>query len=242
MKKALFYLFLFIVIVILVVFFSWNHLPTWISNKLSAKTKVKVSIEKIGLSRDTLAIDKIYVGNPPGYTKTPRALSVRTLDANVPLTRFLDKDIVIDKMNMDKIYLGLEFDSKGSKKGNWTTIMRNLKKSNAADRKKEKKSEAKTVLIKRLYLTDITAVLAYKSGEKGRTIKVKQLELKNISSEGGIPTAQLMDIIISEFLKDLFSKEGIQNMLDGVIPGGSSNGGGFQHPIKKLFSAATGEN
>ena len=50
---------------------------------------------------------------------------------------------------------------------------------------------------------------------------IKRLELNNISSEGGIPTAQIMDIIMSEMLRNVFSKEGLQNMLEGILsPGG----------------------
>ncbi len=64
---------------------------------------------------------------------------------------------------------------------------------------------------------------------------IERIELTNISSEGGVPTSQIMNIVMHETLRNIFSKEGLQNMLDGVLNPGDS-GGGVMNTLKGLFS------
>lgn len=238
MKKALIIIFGLIIILILACILVWNMLPTIVSYKLSKYAGVSVTISDIRISPDHLKVDGIRVGNPSGYSKTPRALSVDDLYASVPITRFLDDRIVIDEMTMDDVYIGLEFDSPNSKSGNWTTIMNNMSKFTSADKEEaKKKGKTTSVLIKRLVITDLQIELAYKTG--GKTNKklrpIDRIELTNISSEGGIPTAQIMNIIMQETLRNIFSKEGLQNMLEGILNPSDSDGG-VMNTLKGLFS------
>jgi hypothetical protein len=197
-----------------------------------------VTISDIRLSSDHLKVDDIRVDNPKGYSKTPRALSVDDLSASVPLTRFFDDRIVIDELNMDDVYIGLEFDAPDSKTGNWTTIMHHMSQS-ASDDKERAKKDGKTtsVLIKRLVITGLQIELAYKTGGKPnkKLRPIDRLELTNISSEGGIPTAQIMNIIMQETLRSIFSKEGLQNMVEGIVNPNDASGG-VMNTLKGLFS------
>ncbi|QVL57058.1 MAG: AsmA family protein [Simkaniaceae bacterium] len=238
MKKMLIIIFGLIVILCLAGILLWNMFPTIISHKLSKQAGVSVTISDIRASLDTLKVDGIRVGNPSGYSKTPRALSVDDMKVSVPLTRFFDKNIVIDEMTMDDVYIGLEFDSPNSKKGNWTTIMNNMSQSSKEESEKAKaKGETTTVLIKRLVITDLQIELAYTTGGKAnkKLRPIDRIELTNISSEGGIPTAQIMNIVMQETLRNIFSKEGLQNMLEGVL-NPSDSGGGVMNTLKGLFS------
>jgi len=238
MKKALIIIFGIIVVLILGGILVWNMLPTIISHKLSKEAGVSVTIGDIQVSPSSVRVDSIRVGNPPEYKKTPRALSVDELGINVPLTRFFDDNIVIDEMTMDDVYVGLEFASSRSKNGNWTTIMNNMSKSTSDEKAKAKKSGKSTsVLIKKLIITDLKIELAYKTGGKAnqKLRPIDRIELTNISSEGGIPTSQIMNIVMQETLRNIFSKEGLQNMLEGVLDP-SDSGGGVMDSIKGLFS------
>lgn len=238
MKKALIIIFGLIVVLCLAAILVWNMFPTIVSHKLSKRAGVSVTISDIRLSPSMIKIDGIRVGNPAEYSKTPRALSVDDMRINVPLSRFLDKRIVIDEMTMDDVYVGLEFDSPNSKKGNWTTIMNNMSQSTKEDSNKAKaKGKTTSVLIKHLVITDLQIELAYKTGGKvNRKLRpIDRIELTNISSEGGIPTAQIMNIIMQETLRNIFSKEGLQNMLEGVL-NPSDSGGGVMNTLKGLFS------
>ncbi len=238
MKKALIIIFGIIVVLILGGILVWNMLPTIVSHKLSKQAGVSVTIGGIQVSPSTVRVDSIRVGNPSEYKKTSRALSVKELGINVPLTRFFDDNIVIDEMTIDDVYVGLEFDSPKSKNGNWTIIMDNISKSASDEKDKAKKAGKSTsVLIKKLIITDLKIELAYKTGGK-LTQKLRPIgwiELTNISSEGGIPTSQIMNIVMQETLRNIFSTEGLQNMLEGVLdPSGS--GEGVMDSIKGLFS------
>lgn len=251
MKKTMIIVFGLIVVLCLAAVLIWNMFPTILSHKLSKRAGVSITLSDIRLSPGRIKVDGIRVGNPSDYSKTPRALSVGDMVVNAPLTSFLDKKIVIDEMTMDDVYIGLEFDSPTSKNGNWTTIMNNISKSTKEDSDKAKaKGKTTSVLIKRLVITDLQIELAYKTGEKpNRTLRptnrvelknrklrpINRIELTNISSEGGIPTAQIMNIIMQETLRNIFSKEGLQNMLDGILTPQDS-GGSAMNTLKGLFS------
>lgn len=236
MRKTLIIIFGVIVVLVLAAILVWNMLPSIVSRDLSKRTKVSVSIGAFGITPSSLKVDRIRMGNPPGSILKD-ALSIDEVKVSVPLTRFFDDNIVIDLMTMDDVYLGLEFESQRSTKGNWTTIMQNLKESTSSDKKKAQDTGKSTsVLIKKLIITDLQIELAYRSDRKVRKLRpIEKIELDNISSEGGLPTAQITDIIMSEMLKEVFSKEGLQNMLQNVLPGGDS-GGGVQGVFKGLFS------
>ncbi|MEM7174904.1 MAG: hypothetical protein AAF443_03105 [Chlamydiota bacterium] len=237
MRKFLIITFSIIVVLVLVGIIGWNALPSWVSSALSKRAKVPVSIGSIRFLSPGVEVKNIRIGNPPNSI-LPHALQVATLQVNTPLTRFFDDRIVIDLMTMNDVYLGLEFQSQGSTKGNWSTIMSNLKQATKTEKTAaEKKGKTTSVLIKKLIITNLNIDLVYRTGDRRvRKLKpIRRLELNNISSEGGIPTAQIMDIIMSEMLRNVFSKEGLQNMLDGLLPSGG-NSEAIQDSIKGLFS------
>ena len=237
MRKFLIIACSFIVALVLIGIIGWNTLPSWVSKALSKRAEVPVSIGSIHLLSPGVAVKRIQVGNPPNSI-LPYALQVATLQVNTPLTRFFDDRIVIDLMTLNDVYLGLEFESQGSTNGNWSTIMRNLKQSTGKEKATaQEKGKTTSVLIKKLIITNLNIDLVYQRGDRRvRKLKpIKRIELNNISSEGGIPTAQIMDIIMSEMLRNVFSKEGLQNMLDGVLsPGGKADS--IQGSLKGLFS------
>ncbi len=238
MKRILIIIFGIIVVLILGGILVWNMLPTIVSHKLSKQAGVSITIGSIRASPSTVRVDMIHVGNPPEYAKTPSAFSVKELGIDVPLTRFFYDNIVIEEMTMDDVYVGLEFDSPKSKNGNWTTIMNTMSKSTSDEKDKAKKTGKSTaVLIKKLIITDLKIELAYKTGGKtNRNLRpIDRIELTNISSEGGIPTSQIMNIVMQETLRNIFSKEGLQNMLEGVLDP-SDSGKSVMDSLKGLFS------
>ena len=218
---------------------AWAMIPTIASHKLSKAAKVSVSIGDFHLTKSEISIDNIQVKNPSGYNKIPKALSVKTFSiVNTPISNYLDDDIIIDEINLDDIYLGLEFDSPKSTKGNWGTIMNNISQNTDQEKTKAKnKGKTKTILIKKLVITNLQVELAYKKGNQpNRQLRpIDQIELTNISSEGGLPMNQIMNIVMQETLRNIFSKEGLQNMLEGVLdPNESSKG--IMNTLKGLFS------
>ncbi|MEX0961821.1 MAG: hypothetical protein WDZ28_03070 [Simkaniaceae bacterium] len=217
MGKLIKWLLLLFVILFILAFFAWNMLPTWVASTLSKRAGVTVSIGDLRPDLHSITIDNFYVGNPRGRV-LPRALFVQRTFAKVPITEFLNQDIVIPYMNLQNIYVGVEFDNRNSQRGNWTQIMGTLSQS-VGPKTKDKRNQHRTVLIQRLLLENLNIELAY-TNERGKTTRLKpiqRIELKNVSSEGGIPTAQIMDIIIKQALREIFSIENLQNMLQNIL-------------------------
>lgn len=238
MKKVLLIIFSVIVALCFAGILVWNILPNIISHKLSKTAGVTVSIEDIKFSSSSIEVDTIHVHNPKGYHKTKRALSVGTLTVDIPFSHFFDNKLVINEMTLDDVHIGLEFDSPKNPQGNWTTIMNHMSSSTTKEKNKAKDTDKTTsVLIKTLVITDLKIELAYKTGNKANH-KLRTLDkivLNNISSEGGLPANQIMNIVLQETLRNIFSQEGLQNMLEGILnPNQSENN--VIDTLKGLFS------
>lgn len=206
-----------------------------IASRLSKTLQVAVQIGDMDFSLNKIQIDNLEISNPRGY-KLDHALTVQEIDIHAPLTGYLNKDIVIDEINLNNVYLGLEFASPKGATGNWTTIMGNAK--NAQDKSSPSTSD-KTVLIKRLVLNNINADLLYQSDGKIRHLPtLPQIVLVNISSKGGNVTDQLMNSALGEMLKEIFIKENLKDALDTIfknIPGSNPIKDALQ-PLKGLFN------
>jgi uridylate kinase len=77
----------------------------------------------------------------------------------------------------------------------------------------------RTVLIHRLVLTNISVDVVYRSdgGKVKRLPKIDQIVLTDVSSEGGVPMDQVMNSVLGQMLKQIFIKENLKNMLDGIL-------------------------
>jgi uncharacterized protein involved in outer membrane biogenesis len=229
---------------IVIGFIGWSRLPDILANTLSNKLKVSVEIDDMSLGWGKIEIDKVTIGNPPG-TILPKAFSCGSIDVIAPFTNYLDQKIIIDQIDLNDVYLGLEFDSAKGTEGNWTRIMSNLKPSNAQQTNNKKKKAApptdsgpkRSVLIKRLILTNIDVDVVYrKEGGKIQKLKrIDRIELTNVSSEGGLPMDQVMSSVLGQMLKSVFEKQNLQNMLQDLL----QQQGGLQQyiePFKGFFN------
>ena len=194
--------------------------------------KVSVEIDDIDLSMNSIEIEKVEIGNPKNSI-LPKAFSCEVIDIFAPLMNYFDNNIVIDMIKIDDIYLGLEFEAPGKTQGNWTTIMGNFKASESPSK------STKTVLIKKLILSNIRMDLAYRTGDRKiqKLAPIDHLEFNNISSEGGIPTEQITNIIFKQMLKSVFDKANLKNMLEGVLDPQGSTWDKMVEPFKDLFNA-----
>lgn len=216
MKKFLIILLSVVILLALVVGFGWRMLPTFISKKLSDNMGVKVEILAISNPFSDISVQEITVGNPSNSI-LEKALHVGSLSTDIKTLNLLNKHIVIDHMQLDDIYLGLEFASKTNPKGNWTTIVDNLQNNNTSTKKGE--GSTKSVLIKTLVLTDVKIDLVYKSNPR-RIIHVrpiKRVVIHNVGSDGAALIEQITQIVIREMLREIFSIRGLSNMIDSIL-------------------------
>jgi hypothetical protein len=220
---------------VVVFFIAKSRLPDMIASRLSKTLQVKVQIGDMDFSLNKIKIDNLEIGNPKGY-QLQHAFTIQEIDIHAPLAGYLHKDIVIDEIDLNNVYLGLEFASPKGATGNWTTIMSNAK---TAQDKSSQSTSDKTVLIKRLVLNNINADLLYQSDGKIRHLPtIPQIVLVNISSKGGNVTDQLMNSALGEMLKEIFIKENLKDALDTIfqnIPGSNPIKDALQ-PLKGLFN------
>ena len=219
-------------------FLLWSRVPDMAASYLSKRLKVGVEIGDMTLSMKEIGVDRFDIHNPVGY-HLPRAFSAQHISIEAPLTSYLNDDIVIEEIDVNDIYIGLEFDSPKSTSGNWSTILNNAE---SAQKESSEKAANKTVFIKRLLLTNIQAELLYQSDGKVRTLKpIKQIELKNISSQGGNIGDQLLNSALGKAIKEIFVQENMKDVLDQLmnIPGNPVKE--YLGPLKSIFGAAEEE-
>jgi len=224
---------------IVILFLFWSRVPDIVAGSLSKKLKVLVEIGDIDLSMNSVTIEKLEIGNPQGFYLS-RAFAADQISVQAPISRYLHDAIEIDEIDVDNIYLGLEFDSPSGTQGNWTTIMNNAK--SAQDSSSQSKSK-KTVFIKKIVFTNIHTDLIYRSqGNKVRRLpKIKQIELKNISSEGGNAMDQIMNSALGEMLKQVFIEQNLKDALDKIFQPNQNNPIDTLRQLKGLFNALPNE-
>lgn len=214
-----------VVLAVVVALVMWSRLPDMLSNALSKKLGVAVSIESLGLHWGEIDLNKLQVASPPKSILS-HALTCQEIAIITPFTHYINNEIVIEEIDLKEVYLGLEFDSATTTNGNWTRIMHHLKTSIDPSLS----NTSRSVLIKKLVLTDIRVDVVYrKEGGRVQHLKpISRLELTNISSEGGFPLDQITNSVLGETLKQVFIKQNLKNMLQNLLEN--------QDPLKPLLS------
>lgn len=225
-------------------FVFWSRVPDILANNLSSKLKVSVQIDDMSLGWGKIDIKKVEVGNTPKSILS-KAFSCNLIRVLAPFTHYLDKHIVIDEINLNDVYIGLEFDTAKGATGNWTEIMGNLQNAGSSGRKKKKgrqetpaASTGHTVLIHKLILTNINVDIVYrKDGGKVKHLPtIDRIELNEVSSEGGLPMDQIMNSVLGQMLRSVFEKENLKNMMQDLLPN-QNNLQQYISPFKGLFTA-----
>lgn len=229
-----------ILILLVVGYIFWSRVPDIVANDLSKKLKVHVQIDDIFLGWGKIDIEKVEVGNTPGSILS-KAFSCQSINLFAPVSRYLNKHIVIDEIAINDVYLGLEFDTPTSTKGNWTEIMSNASLNKTKNKKKQQPTtngSLKSVLIHKLVLSNIKVDVLYrKDGGKVKHLPpIDRIELYDISSEGGLPMDQIMNSVLGQMLKSVFEKENLKNMLQELIQQPPKELQKFIEPFKGLLN------
>ncbi|MFS8563363.1 MAG: AsmA family protein [Rhabdochlamydiaceae bacterium] len=229
---------LFVIVVlgvVILLFVAKTQLPDVVANNLSRKLQVPVQIGDIDFSPKAIEVQKLEIENPKGY-RLPIAFAADTIAVRTPLTEYLRQNIVIEEINISNVYLGLEFQSATGTEGNWTVIIKNAEATAAQGAGKETKNK-KTVLIRRIILTNIQTDLFYVS--EGKRVKhlpvIDRIELYDIGSEGSSALDQIMNSALGEMLKGVFIKQNLKDLFN-QLPGNNTLKNALS-PFKGLLNA-----
>ncbi len=236
MKKFLFHLigwtFALCLLIAAAAYIASSQISDLTATTLSKNLKVPVTVGNMHLWWNHITIEDLDIDNlPNSYLKKALTIKETRIDANI--TNYLDREIKIDTINMDNIYIGLEFDSPSGTTGNWTTLMSNSNSSESPVSEKD----AKSVRIKELILTNIQIDVTYKSS-KGKIKKlplIPKLVLYDINTDEGIPTEQIMQSVVGKMLQSIFVKENMKNMFEGALQQPKNAVDTIISPFKGLF-------
>ncbi len=219
--------------VIAVGFIAWSRMPDILANDLSSGLGVPVSIDSMSFAPKRIDIRKLSIGNPKGYS-LPKAFSAEEIKFKAPVTTYLTSNVVVDEVDVNDIYLGIEFDTTSGTKGNWTVIFKHYQ-----DDAKLNEKDGKKVLIKKLICNNIRTELLFKTdGAVKKLPTIKRIVLTNISTEGGVPTDQLMSSILGQMLKEVFIQQNLNDMIKGLLKDPKKAVDTFLKPFEGIFNTA----
>lgn len=178
-----------------------------------------VSIKDVIWEKDSFTIDDIMIANPKP-ARLPAAMRVKSVKVDAPYKQYFEDPILINQIHLDNVYVNIQIYNKDQTEGNWQTLMGNM----AVDYKSPLSIE-RSALIKKLILTNIQIDLILSDGKLHHLSPIERLEFDNISSDKGIPTQEISEIIVQKMMQSIFLKKGLKSIIEapvdiikGVIP------------------------
>ena len=223
------------------------------------KTEVRLGSASISVLSGSGSLDDFFLGNPKGFTM-PSALECGTIRVSVETDSLTTDTIVIDEIYVDGPVISYE--KKGST-DNFQTIVNNIKKTVAGEKKAAKKEEAsETGSEKKIVINDfivkngkinVGGSLLKMFGDKGVGIDMPDIHLKDIGKDKETTPAEAFSQIlaemtggvsgsVTEFGKELQKQlgkavEGASKAVEGVTKGAGDGADSVGGAIKGLFGS-----
>lgn len=211
MKKLIFILIAIVIIACGLGYLAYANAATIMANIISHKTQTPVTIKQVDFYRDSFTINELQVGNP-NEARLPTAMKVQKIDINAPYKQYFEDPIIIDEINMADVYVNIQIYNKDQTKGNWQTIMGNMKEEH-----KSPLSNERVAIIKKLVLTNIQIDLILSDGKLHRLSPIARLEFNDIRSDKGIPTQEISEIIIQKMMNSIFLQKGLKAIIEAPV-------------------------
>jgi len=188
-----------VLLIIGAVIFLWLIKAPIMSSYLTKKLGVPVSIGSIAIRPSQTKILDFKIKNPRGF-KLRDALRAKETTIDYRFSKLRNNPSEIDQIVIDDIYLSIILTSPLGKDNNWSAI--------AAGMPKEEKKSDHEVIIHRLILTNLNVQI-----QGGKLIKapsskhIDRMEFREVSSQKGFPTKELIKEIfqgagIDQYIKD----------------------------------------
>ena len=219
---------LFILFALLTITFMLRVEHT-VSKTLSDKLKVPVSVKSVDFHWGSFVINGLTIHNP-SKSRLPIALQAKTITFQAPYYRYFMPTIHINDITCKDLYVSIEFYNEDKTVGNWTELIENLDSNESFGKSDEEKhlGKGRIVMIKKLLLYNINIDLLFKG--QGQTpyklSPIEKLEFDNVSSQKGLPTEEITEIIVQKMMEQISIMSGIGNMLGSVVTA----------PAKALFA------
>lgn len=203
---------------------SWIYKEQVIARFLSHQLKVPVTLDSLIVRPKEINASELWIGTPK-HSKTPTSFQADIIHVKTSFSELISSPLIIDTISLDKVFVGIEFYSKGQSalslqasntltKGpsllkhfgsNWSYML-------ASDQPKKKNK--KDYLIRTLILKNLTVQVTPVSGKHTVYPTIPRIELHNISSETGFPIQEIEKAIFHLVLQHLFDKLDIKEILD----------------------------
>ncbi|MCI5052153.1 MAG: hypothetical protein MRY21_03330 [Simkaniaceae bacterium] len=203
-----------LIILFSALFVGYRMVPVYLSGKLTHLMGVDVTIDKFQLGWKHFNFQNFVIDNPP-KSSLPLACKVEKIQFDAPFNQYFRPHIKINEIAFDNVYVSIEFYDSSNKEGNWVTIMQSLTRG---DQQPETKPlHARTVQIDELVLRNVNITLKRYGKNALRLVPLKEVRLKNINSEKGLPMEEISQIVIRQAIKSISLASGIGDMLEGFV-------------------------
>lgn len=170
---------------------------------ISKTTHTPVTIDTIHFQRHSFNIENLVIGNPK-KAYIPTAFRAEHVEVDTHYNQYFKKNILIEKIEMNNIYINIEFYTEDKLEGNWQTLINAMETVDKSNLKGERQSH-----IKKLVLNNIQVTLILSDGKIHRLSPIKHLEFNDVTSDEGIPINEISEIIAQKMLYSIFKEEGL---------------------------------
>ncbi len=173
-----------------------------LSKTLSNTTQTPVTVGAIGFLRDAFTIQRLVISNPKD-AYLPTAFKAETIKVSSAYTSYFRQTVVIEKIEVDDVFLNIEFYTEDKLTGNWQALFDNMGKSD------QLMKNNRQTLIKQLVLRNVQVNLILAGGKIHRLSPIDQLEFEGLSSDEGFPVQQISEIIAKKMIYSVLKEEGL---------------------------------
>jgi len=217
------------------------------------KTEVKLGSADISILSGSGSLDDFLLGNPKGFS-LPNALECDTIRIKVNTDSLTSDRIIIEEIFIDGPIISYE---KKGKTDNFKTILNNVNKTIASEKKttkkekteqadstgSEKKIQINNFIVKNGRINLGGSMLAAFGQEKGMGIDLPDLHIKDIGKEKDTSPAEAFAIVLKSMTGDVTGSvmqvgKQLQESLGKAIDGVSSGSESIGSTIKGLFGGS----
>ncbi|MDE3055537.1 MAG: hypothetical protein KGI80_02420 [Verrucomicrobiota bacterium] len=207
MKKFSLFSALVLIVIIAAALLVWTNRENILAHFLARSLHVSVSLHSLEIDKHEATLDRLWIGNPP-HSQTTTSFAAETSSIRAASGALFENPIVIEEIEIDNIFVGIEFyDAKGTE-SNWKTI---LNEDNPT-------TISRDYLIKTLILRNLTVEVTEVNGEIKRYPTIPEMEFHNINSSTGFPIDEIEKAIFNLMMKKIFQSLPLQDLLKTAFP------------------------